>query len=627
MEELRWGFIEKLDLIFKELELTNIGIAKHGGPDASLISRYRSGARKPATDGKQLKKLATGIVNMTEENNRLDKLCLICGFEPSQNPEDVTMLLYKNMKVALPKSNRMQENVEKDQNLYAFSDRLDALMGALDVSNIRLARALHVDASLVSRFRTGMRIPSKESWFPIQCCDWLAERAISLSYDARIASLGKYFTKEQLDTSESLTKALKQYLIVEQEEKDKAFTDELLNHLNTFQYNVSLPKDLIEYTLKMAHSKENHTQAYYGLEGLRNAVKEFLLTAVTISNPITLYLYSNQPMEWMRQDPEFSKLWALLMGIILQKGHHIRIVHNIERSMPEMFEAIQKWLPLYMSGQIQSYYCEKKSERFYQTKFIIPGHCSVDANMVAGTQDSAEYLYCNNQKRIEYHMQQFRALLDESNPLLRIYKMDNMLTYKEFIEALSKHQENVVYLRATLPLSTMPKAVFEKMLARTQCDAHIRNILSEIYEDQVRIFHREIEEGEVVELMPLYSDEHIFSSKVRSPFPEALVGVSVVYTSEEYEEHIRYVRKLVRQHQKYRFYILPEAPFENVEILLKQKNRAFVIKTDDPLTVFQFEHPMLCQAFTGYIKDLSEKVMPHGYDREDVLDTLTKSLT
>ncbi len=66
--------------------------------------------------------------------------------------------------------------------------------------------------------------------------------------------------------------------------------------------------------------------------------------------------------------------------------------------------------------------------------------------------------------------------------------MDNMLTYKEFIEALSKHQENVVYLRATLPLSTMPKAVFEKMLARTQCDGHIRNILSEIYEDQVRIF-------------------------------------------------------------------------------------------------------------------------------------------
>jgi hypothetical protein len=224
-------------------------------------------------------------------------------------------------------------------------------------------------------------------------------------------------------------------------------------------------------------------------------------------------------------------------------------------------------------------------------------------------------------------MQQFRALLDESNPLLRIYKMDNMGTYKDFIKVLSIHQEKVVYLRATLSLSTMPRAVFEKMLARTQCDAHIRNILSEIYEDQVEIFHREIEEGEVMELMPLYSDEHIFSSKVRSPFPEALVGGSVVYTSEEYEEHIRYVRKLVRQHQKYQFYILPEAPFENVEILLKQKNRAFVIKTDDPLTVFQFEHPMLCQAFAGYIKDLSEKVMPHGYDREDVLDTLTKSLT
>ncbi len=71
-------------------------------------------------------------------------------------------------------------------------------------------------------FERELRIPSKESWFPTQCCDWLAERAISLSYDARIASLGKYFTKEQLDRSEMLVKALKRYLIVEQEERTKA---------------------------------------------------------------------------------------------------------------------------------------------------------------------------------------------------------------------------------------------------------------------------------------------------------------------------------------------------------------------------------------------------------------------
>jgi DNA-binding transcriptional regulator YiaG len=44
-----------------------------------------------------------------------------------------------------------------------FNDRISLLMAVLRVSNSALARALSVDASLVSRWRTGARMPAKNS--------------------------------------------------------------------------------------------------------------------------------------------------------------------------------------------------------------------------------------------------------------------------------------------------------------------------------------------------------------------------------------------------------------------------------------------------------------------------------
>ncbi|QNB45639.1 hypothetical protein BR63_04535 [Thermanaerosceptrum fracticalcis] len=44
-----------------------------------------------------------------------------------------------------------------------FSHKLNHLMEIFGVSNNRLAKALSIDASLVSRWRTGNRVPAQDS--------------------------------------------------------------------------------------------------------------------------------------------------------------------------------------------------------------------------------------------------------------------------------------------------------------------------------------------------------------------------------------------------------------------------------------------------------------------------------
>lgn len=58
-----------------------------------------------------------------------------------------------------------------------FSHRLNLLMNTFGVSNSRLARVLSLDASLVSRWRTGARAPAKDSTHIAAIASYFAENA------------------------------------------------------------------------------------------------------------------------------------------------------------------------------------------------------------------------------------------------------------------------------------------------------------------------------------------------------------------------------------------------------------------------------------------------------------------
>lgn len=88
-----------------------------------------------------------------------------------------------------------------------------------------------------------------------------------------------------------------------------------------------------------------------------------------------LWLYSDEPMGWLTDDPQFKANWAFLMLSCLKARVKIRILHNINRGVEEMVAAIRSWLPLYMSGLIEPYACRKpKDPRFFRTMFT-PREC------------------------------------------------------------------------------------------------------------------------------------------------------------------------------------------------------------------------------------------------------------
>ena len=187
-----------------------------------------------------------------------------------------------------------------------------------------------------------------------------------------------------------------------------------------------------ELTMKISDSEmpvpedfsDDKRTVYFGREGLRSAVLRFLTEAFQ-EKAQQILLYSDEEQGWMTEDSGFLRKWAVLMRACVRNGTQIRIIHNIDRDLSEMSEAIKNWLPLYMSGRIDSRYSTKpRGERFSYTVFLRPGRACIKAARVRGTQAEGIYHYYQGRRELEICEKEYRGLLDSTRPLIKTVAAD-----------------------------------------------------------------------------------------------------------------------------------------------------------------------------------------------------------
>lgn len=424
--------VEKLNALFEAIEAGNTEVAEYCGFDRTNISRLRSGKRELRRDSSTAGKLAGGICRYAAEHGKQSALCTLTGASPCTSTSEVEMReavlkwLFgetekrKEESPAAPSGtiayDELQIGREKEgQPRYrSFGERLDKVMVLAEMSNVRLSRMIHTDASLISRYRSGIQMPRHNPE--------LAQALCAALY-GRVVKLGK---KEELAT---------QMLFSEKELDERYFAAWLLEEKGAEAYEIQAAEGLLktfdsitgELPMKIFDAeipepediKDGMTSIYFGTEGLRSAVLRFLAEALK-GNAQQLFLYSDEEQRWMTEDTAFLRKWAALMSACVRNGTQIRIIHNVDRNLGEMSEAIKNWLPLYMSGRIDSRYSTlPRGERFFHTVFLWPGRACIKAAGVRGTQADGIYHYYTGERELGICEQEYRRLLENTRPLIK----------------------------------------------------------------------------------------------------------------------------------------------------------------------------------------------------------------
>ena len=561
--------------------------ARFAGCDPSYISRLRSAAAAPQIRNPATNKLVEGICACAQVKGRVEELCDCVGCTKDLTPHDLRMAVGIWLFEGGNRRHRSRSNPDS-----SFADRLNDVMKLAEISNARLARLCNVDASLVSRYRAGLRNAGSSRRTRDQMCRVLLERLNQmhlLGSLSRMVGVPEAWLQDPEQGLEIFTEWL-----CRPNDANIALLDELLQGLENFSVGPEMAPLKVENALSPEILAEQ-ASSYYGTKGLQRAVLRFLGGAVRRSQPLLL-LYSDQDMGWMVDDRDFALRWMSLMAACVRNGTRIRIIHNVNRDLGEMVSAIRSWMPLYMSGRIESYYSARfNGQRFSHTFFIAPGAEAISCQTPAVLIREAEYHYDTDMRAVAAKERVFQALMEDCSPLVQMQAgVQSMLR-----PALGKGGSFRV-IQNGLSLGTMPETLLQRILARATLPEEQAALLREQWTWESESYRMALDQGAVQEFLSLPSDEMLFGGKARVPSAVA----ELYYTPEEFAIHASAVRQLLKN-ESYQLIVLPQAPYENLRILLSDSS-VMVEHHAPPMIAFSMVHSLMRNAFAGYMDQLWE---------------------
>lgn len=614
------AFHTKLDMLLTRLHSSNAALARAASLDASLISRFRTGARIPTHNSRQLQNLCQGLLFIAETEQQKDVLANVCTAKTdlSKSALDEALFLWLSADDSILRPERqpttgIEEKKQKHKKsipLKVFSEKLDILMNALHVSNTRLARFLNVDASLISRYRNGMRLLSAENQLVADICTYFSTRTNTQQQMADLLDILNIPSNDSpANNPQLLFDRLYQWLTEKQDISDTSVMDNFLEKLDTFHadWNITLiPPESVIVTEGELHTIES----FWGTAGIQQAVLRFLTLIAEQTTPRTLYLYSDLQMNWLTSNAAFAQKWASLMLTILSKGNRIKMVHTVNRDFNELFSAIEKWLPLYMTGQIEPYYCKnQKDSRFTHTLFIAAELSSIHSSCITGAEEEAEYILNTDTRNINHLAEQFQSLLASCSSLMQIFTSRTVHQFTLRLTEFERQEGDVKALLSSLSISTMPLDLLTKMLDRAHVPSEAKKNALIYHENRTKRFYRSLSGNRVTEFSTLPAADQPFAGIVCLDLPHFILKTPIYYTPEEYSEHIKNIIQIINQNSQYHFRPLLVHPFKNIQLFVKEGVGTVLIKDDSPTTAFTFSHPLMCSAFSSYVDALSDRSM------------------
>lgn len=526
-----------------------------------------------------------------------------------------------------------------------FSEKLDLLMNLSSTSNSALARHINLDASYISRLRRGDRSPSKNENYLLAISQYFAKfMAIDTFRSGLCHAL--QIPPSQIPIDLEPASAMILDWLYDQKVLETKSIGKLLEQVSHFSFPTSNAVFDLASLFGTLNPKE--TSTFLDIQGKREAVLTLLATALMSDATETLYLYSDESMEWLIGDKKFTNQWSVLMSKVIQKGHKIVIVHTVNRGLDEMLTAIREWLPLYMTGSIEPYYYPRTRDDVYKhTLFILEKKTALISRSVSRSANPPVVHLFSEPRTVAHYQNEFQDYLNLCRPLMKIITAKHNGAVLEMIDEFESEASNVITLREGLPSLTMPVATAESIMSRSGLDPQNIQYMAGLQRKRHERLLKQLQEFDHTDLL-LLPDKKTLQELAKSAdasgyqkdsktnkIPDALrvkfmglIGLSdAVYTLQEYSEHLAYTIHLMKTYPNYHVILLEDNFSSECTVYIRENVGVLVVKDNAPNVLFAINESRLTAAFLDYTTEITGKVRLNGTERKAVLKRLESMYT
>lgn len=574
-------FKEVLNKYLKELNCSSKKLSNESGLSESVISRYRNGERTPVKNSEQLNKLTKALFNIAKDNGKnkytLDKIV-------------------SDFNIALPSD---------DFDYTTFSNNLNTLITSLNINTHEMSKYIIFDASHISRIRYGKAKPSNPVEFSNKICSYILNR---YKNPDDINNLMMIIGCKRSDLSnEKIYSTLFNWLTSEIVPVKNQISD-FLHHLDSFNLDdyIKVIK-FDELKVPCIPFYKAKTKHYYGIEEMKQGELNFFKGTVLSKSKEDIFMCSDMPMEDMAKDIDFGKKWMFAIAMCLKKGHHLNIIHNLDRPFNEMMLGLESWIPIYMTGQISPYYLSNLKNNIYNHLNYVSAAATLSGECINGFHNKGMYYLTTNKNEIEYYKEKSDLLLKKAKPLMEIYRENNIKEYHLFL----KKDENIECDRtryiSSLPLFTISDELLIKILKRNKLTKEEIDKIIKYKNNEFKYMNSILKKNKVFDYIYVIKENEFINDTPSLSLNNLFIDKTINYTYKEYIEHLKLTNEYAKNNKNYNVLTEEDKTFKNITITILKNNHVIISKNSNPTIHFVIRHPKLVAAiesFNPLVKEL-----------------------
>ena len=573
-------FREKLNQYMVTLDCSAKEVSAVSGLSAATLSRYRSGERVPSIRSEPFENLCDAIAALAAQKQKdITKASVAAEFQAC---DDII-------------------TADREQ----LRQNFNTLIAVLNINITKLCRGTNYDVSTVFRIRNGTRKPADPVQFAAAVAGYVSREMASTADKDVLAKLLDCSAQSLSDSAQCCEKLQNWLLAGKSHAQDDI--SKFLTKLNSF--------DLNEF-IKAIHFDEMKvpsfpfqlptSKTYFGLKEMMDSELDFLKATVLSKSMAPVIMYSDMPMTEMAKDAEFPKKWMFGMAMMLKKGLHLHQIHNLDRSFEDMMLGLESWIPMYMTGQISPYYLKNVQNNVFLHFLKVSGAAALTGEAIAGFHSDGKYYLTKNKDEVAYYRKRAEALLQNAQPLMHIYRAEDVQEFKAFLLADAHTPGKRRSMLSALPLYTMDRQYLQQFLTRKGlAEADKLAILA--YADASRQTVEEILKTETVTDEVACLSEAEFADY---PMTLSLSGMfyeqDIFYTYEAYQAHLQQTKQFAESHPNYNFNQTASYTFRNLQINMHEGKWAMISKGKSPAIHFVIHHPKLRKAIENFIPPVAE---------------------
>lgn len=575
------NFKEVLNEYLKELNCSSKKLSNESGLSESVISRYRSGERTPLKNSEQLNKLTKALFNIAKDSGKnkytFDKIVSDFNSTLASDNFDYT----------------------------TFSNNLNSLITSLNINIHEMSKYIVFDASHISRIRYGKAKPSNPVEFSNKICSYILNR---YKNPDDINNLMMIIGCKKSDLSnEKIYSTLFNWLTSEIVPVKNQISD-FLHHLDSFNLDdyIKVIK-FDELKVPSIPFYKTKTKHYYGIEEMKQGELNFFKGTVLSKSKEDIFMCSDMPMEDMAKDIDFGKKWMFAIAMCLKKGHHLNIIHNLDRPFNEMMLGLESWIPIYMTGQISPYYLSNLKNNIYNHLNYVSAAAALSGECINGFHNKGMYYLTTNKNEIEYYKEKSDLLLKKAKPLMEIYRESNIKEYHLFL----KKDENIECDRtryiSSLPLFTISDELLIKILKRNKLTKEEIDKIIKYKNNEFKYMNSILKKNKVFDYIYVIKEDEFISDTPSLLLNNLFIDKTINYTYKEYIEHLKLTNEYAKNNKNYNILTEEDKTFKNITITILKNNHVIISKNSNPTIHFVIRHPKLVAAiesFNPLVKEL-----------------------